>query len=298
MQIVLNSKFFAELDPAQLGRKVQALGYDGIDLCVRPGHPVNPDNVEQALPPAVETWRRQGLVCPLVSAPVTFNDPGAPQATALYRACAQAGVPAVKIGYWMYREGADYWTTLAQARQHLEGFARLSRQYRVLTCCHTHSGPCIGSNCAGVAQLVRDFDPALVGAYPDFGHMALDGEDLAMGLAMIVERLAVVGIKDGFHAPQDKGKEPAHVPMLTHVGGGSVDWRRALGLLVQMGYNGALAGTYRIPIRRKHYPASWVRREETGRSRRAGRPGYSVPAPGIGRVGAKRVEGQLIEGWS
>ncbi|NKB68631.1 MAG: TIM barrel protein [Candidatus Latescibacteria bacterium] len=241
MKIVLNSKFFAELEPAQLGEKVLALGYEGIDLCVRPGHPVHPGNVEAALPPAVEIWRRQGLSCPLVSAPVTFNDPALPEAVAMYRACAQAGVPAVKIGYWMYEAGTDYGQRLAQAQQQLGGFAELSRQYGVRTCCHTHSGPCLGSNCAGVAQLVQPFDPALVGVYPDFGHMALDGEDLAMGLAMVADRLAVVGIKDGFHAPQQEGGQPGYVPMLTHVGGGSVDWRRALGLLRQMGYQGALA---------------------------------------------------------
>ena len=42
MEIILNSKFFAALSPAQLGERVRALGYDGLDLCVRPGHPVYP----------------------------------------------------------------------------------------------------------------------------------------------------------------------------------------------------------------------------------------------------------------
>ena len=40
--ITLNSKFFAELPPAQLGTKVKSLGHDGLDLCVRLGHPVHP----------------------------------------------------------------------------------------------------------------------------------------------------------------------------------------------------------------------------------------------------------------
>ena len=83
-------------------------------------------------------------------------------------------------------------------------------------------------------------DPRLVGVYPDFGHMNLDGEDMAMGLAMIRDYLVMVGIKDSFHAPNTDG-EPPYVPMFTSMGAGSVDWRRALKLLVEMEYSGPLA---------------------------------------------------------
>ena len=64
MEIILNSKFFAELPPPQLGTKVKSLGYDGLDLCVRPGHPVHPGNVTTALHPAMKVWKDQGLSCP------------------------------------------------------------------------------------------------------------------------------------------------------------------------------------------------------------------------------------------
>ena len=78
MDIVLNSKFFAELAPTNLGEKALALGYDGIDLCVREGHPVNPDNADRALTSAISTLRDMGLSCPLVTAPVTFNSSRVP----------------------------------------------------------------------------------------------------------------------------------------------------------------------------------------------------------------------------
>ena len=50
VQIVLNSKFFRTLSVGDLGAKARALGFDGLDIIVRPGHPVNPDNVATALP--------------------------------------------------------------------------------------------------------------------------------------------------------------------------------------------------------------------------------------------------------
>lgn len=239
MEIVLNSKFFAELSPAELGAKVADLGYDGVDLCIREGHPVDLENVVQALPEAVKIFGDIGLSCPLATAPTTFNDPTAIAAEKLYAACAEAGVPRIKIGYWYCGEGEDYWQVLAGAKESLAGFARLSERYGVQTCCHTHSGPCLGSNCAGLMHLIGDFSPSEVGAYPDFGHMALDGEDLAMGLSMLAGRLSIAAAKDATHVEQ-AGAEPPRGPIFTHVGAGSVDWRRALRLLAGMDFSGPL----------------------------------------------------------
>ena len=82
-----------------------------------------------------------------------------------------------------------------------------------------------------------------LGAYPDFGHMALDGEDLAMGLAMVRQYLAVVGVKDGCQIRREEAeaRKPPYIPIFTHVGAGSVDWEQGLGLLLAMGYDGPLS---------------------------------------------------------
>ena len=239
MDIVLNSKFFAELSPQALADKVAGLGYDGVDLCVREGHPVDPENVGQALPSAIAQLRAAGLSCPLATAPTTMMDATDSTAERLYAACAEAGVPRIKIGYWYCNEGDDYWAVLDRAKKALAGFARLSGRYGVQTCCHTHSGPCLGSNCAGLMHLIADFPPSEVGAYPDFGHMALDGEDMAMGLSMIAGHLSIAAAKDATHIEQP-GVVPPRGPIFTHVGAGSVDWRRALGLLARMDFTGPL----------------------------------------------------------
>ena len=60
MEIVLNSKFFAHLSIEQLGEKATELGYDGIDICIRPGHPIQMDNAAKLLPQAMRVWEKQG----------------------------------------------------------------------------------------------------------------------------------------------------------------------------------------------------------------------------------------------
>jgi sugar phosphate isomerase/epimerase len=241
VQIVLNSKFFSTLSVRELAAKAQELGFDGIDVSVRPGHPVNPDNVATALPAAVTVWKERGLVCPLATAPVTLVNPDAPEVQPLYAGCAVAGVPRVKIGFFPFTPGEDYWARVQAARRALEGFARVGEQYGVQTVYQVHSGPVLGSNCAGLMHLLSGLDPRWVGAYPDVGHMVLDGEDYPMGLAMVREYLSIVAVKDAYHAPQPAGREPPFLPRFVPLGRGAVNWRRALGALKALGFDGAFS---------------------------------------------------------
>lgn len=240
MEIVINSKFFAHLSVEQLGEKAIALGCDGVDICVRPGHPIDAGNVVDALPEAVKIWEKQGVTCPLATAPVTMVDASAPEVENFYTACAEAGIPRLKIGFWRFKEGDDYWRVVSEARTAFEGFVALSETHDVQTCYQIHSGACIGSNCAGLMHLIRGFPPQYVGAYTDFGHLALDGEDWAMGLAMIADYLSVVGIKDALYVPQPEGQRPLYQPSFVKVGEGCVDWGRCLTLLYKMGFDGPL----------------------------------------------------------
>ncbi len=239
MEIVLNSKFFTELSVEQLGEKAIELGYDGIDICVRPGHPIHVDNVVEALPKALEAWQGQNLTCPLATAATDITNPNAPEVERLYAACAEAGIPRLKIGFWRFNEGDDYWQVIDAARRELEEFSAFSEKYGVQTCYQIHSGPCIGSNCAGLMHLIRGFDPQHIGAYPDPGHLLLDGEDWAMGLAMIGDHLSVVGIKDALYLSQPD-HTPPYVPCFVKLGDGGVDWQRYLGLLCESSFDGPL----------------------------------------------------------
>ena len=239
MEIVLNSKFFTELSVEQLGEKTIELGYDGVDICVRPGHPIHVDNVVEALPKAMKVWQGQNLTCPLATAATDITDPNAPEVEGLYAACAEAGIPRLKIGFWRFNEREDYWKVIDAARRELEGFSAFSERYGVQTCYQIHSGPCIGSNCAGLMHLIRGFDPQHIGAYPDPGHLLLDGEDWAMGLAMIGDYLSVIGIKDSLYLSQPD-HTPPYVPCFVKMGDGGVDWHRYLGLLCESGFDGPL----------------------------------------------------------
>ena len=255
MDIILNSKFFDSLSVEELGSKTSELGYDGIDVNVREGHPVNPDNAVAELKSAVDRWEEMGLSCPLATAPIDMIDPAPPDAAWLYEACAEAGVPRLKLGFWKYSAGDDYWDAVARARDALEGFARLSEETGVQTCYQVHSGPNLGSNCAGLMHLIQGFDPTLIGAYPDTGHMALDGEDWDMGFSMVADYLSIVGAKDAHHAPRRAGEMPPVHPEVREAGRRQHRLGQVRGRPAPRGLRRPRVSPYRVRLRRVRDPA-------------------------------------------
>lgn len=218
MQFVYFTKSLQKLPIAGLVAFCKDVGLAGVDLAVRPGFPVHPDNALTALPEAAKAFRDAGLVIGLVSAPTNLIDPDAPATKNLLAACAKAGVPAVKIGYFPYRAPVD--ECIKEAREKLTRFARLAAANKVKVCYHTHSGSLLGNNAAGLRLLLQDFDPHHLGAFFDTGHTAVNGGPPRMELDLIRPWLSLVAIKDMAWTKDKRGWTADVMP----VGEGIVKW--------------------------------------------------------------------------
>jgi sugar phosphate isomerase/epimerase len=218
MQYVYFTKFLEKLDLKGLITFAKDTGLDGLDMTVRPGYPVTPDNARTALPEAVKVFRDAGLIIGLASAPTNLIDGDSKQAQSIFDACAKAGVPAVKIGYFAYRP--PYEECLKDARKRLDVFAKLAERTKVKVCYHTHSGNNIGNNAASLRMLLADFDPHHVGAFFDTGHTAVNGGPVRMELDLIRPWLSLVAIKDMLWSKDLRGWNYGVVP----AGDGIVRW--------------------------------------------------------------------------
>lgn len=241
MQLVRFTKFWEDLDVRQLGERARDLGYDGLDLAVREGHAISPANLTAELPGAVRAWRDLGVDCPMISSSTDLIDPDAADTVALFEAAAASSVPRIKIGYFKFNSGDSFEELWTLARRRLEGFQRLSRRTGVQTMYHTHSGQCLGSNCAGMRHLLQDYDPTHVGAYVDLGHLAINGEDVQMGLAMLRDRLSAIGGKDARHFPDERPDRRARfADGFVLLGQGAAEWPESIALLESWGFDGPI----------------------------------------------------------
>jgi len=208
MEVVLFSKLLQELDVGGLIDWGHKIGLDGYDLCVRPGHPVNPDNAGTVLPEVVKRFEAAALRIPMVTGNFDLLYPQNRTAEPVLAAMDKADVRLIKLGYFTFDPlKDDYWSKVDEIRAALEGWEKLARRYNVKICYHTHSGFCMGLNCAALMHLIKGFDPDYIGAYIDPGHMAIDGEPFAFGVAMVKDYLSIVSLKDAFLSRVDSKDE-------------------------------------------------------------------------------------------
>jgi len=233
VKLVLFTKMFSRLDVQRLGRMAVDLGFGGLDLAIRPGNPVNPGNVTKALPEAVKIWADMGLAVPMVTTETGFVDPESPVAEKVIAACGQAGVRLLKLGYWFWKSGDNYWEKIAFIRQRLETFARLGAKHGVVPAYHTHSGDFYGVNASALMHLLQGLDPARMGAYLDAGHLKINGEPFGMAVRIVGPHLKMVAVKDVKYV----GKERKIVPL----GEGLVDWVGVCRDLKAVGFDGPIS---------------------------------------------------------
>ena len=209
---------------------------------MRPGHPVNPDNAATALPQAQAQMEQAGLQIGMVTGNFDLLTADHPLAEPLLAAMDSANVRLLKLGYFRFEpQTMDYWEQVENVRRAFAAWEKLASIYNVKICYHTHSHYCMGLNAAALMHLLRDFDPAYLGAYLDPGHFAVDGEPFDFGLAMAREHLSILSVKDVLIERVEKNGHGAAKALWVAAGEGIVDWTAVFGELRRIEYDGFLS---------------------------------------------------------
>lgn len=258
MELIYFTKFLKGYSPQKVGETAKAMGFDGLDLAIRPGQCVEPENASDTLPRAMKIWRSQGLTVPLATLNGDANDPRNKNIERIFAACAEGNVRLIKLGYWLWKQtnwpGAQlsYWKGVELIRESLSQFQRLGEKFGVRSLVHTHSDNYYGMNASSARHLVSGFDPRYVGIYLDPSHLALNGEVLPMAIDICGEYLHMVAAKNACYIPTEEASEQG-VATFKHDGcqlyQGLVNWPEAIKALKAVGYDGPLSlhGEYSGP---------------------------------------------------
>jgi len=170
----------------ELGAFVKGLGFDAIELPVRPGYQVLPENVERDLPKAAKQFADCGVAIASIAGPTDEKT---------IAACAEAGVPVIRV---MVRIGEDgYMATEARAQAEYEALVPLLDKYGVQIGVQNHCDEFV-ANAMGLLHLMERFDPKHVGAVWDPAHCALNGEDPELAVDILWSHLCMVNLKNAF----------------------------------------------------------------------------------------------------
>ena len=196
MQFVLFTDNLAALMIPEVCAEAKRAGFDGLDLTLRPGGHVLPENAEIGLSEAKRIADAANMTIPMLTTSITDAD--SPHAESIFASAAHYGARKIKLGYWRYEPFGTITKQLDAARTKLERLARLGEKYSVLPCVHCHSGDILANGGAMLYLILKDFKPTEAGAYVDPMHMTVEGglSGWEMGLDLLAPWIALVGIKN------------------------------------------------------------------------------------------------------
>ena len=168
-----------------LGAFVKGMGFDGIELPVRPGYQVEPGAIATDLPKAVQTLSAEGIK--ILSVAGSTDE-------ATIAACADAGVPIIRVCLDV-PPGRAYLDYEADIQAEYDRLAPLLERYGVKIGVQNHSGRYI-ANAMGLRHLIERYAPAQVGAVLDPAHCALNGEIPELALDIVWSHLCMVNLKN------------------------------------------------------------------------------------------------------
>src|SRR5256885_4954665 len=202
MKLMMFVKHVQSLPIERAAMRMCELGFEGMDLTVRPSGVVKPDRVREELPKVVRAIRSHGLQVPLITTDVLRADD---VALATFETAASLDIREIKLGYHKYAAFGTFRQTLDQMRRDLDGIEALAKRLNLRANLHIHSGDHMTAQAPIVWDLIRDRDPKAIGAYVDPGHMFTEGgrDGWRQGLDLLGDRIALVAVKDVAWEPDD-----------------------------------------------------------------------------------------------
>jgi L-ribulose-5-phosphate 3-epimerase len=224
------SRHLPDETPRDMARMLRAVGFDGIELTVRPGGHVDPRQVQTQLPPAVAAIRAEGLEVPVIA--TALVSAGDDTAAPILAAAARLGVRRVRTGWLSYGHG-DVREEVREAGRALGGLAGAAMTAGVELAYQNHVGR-LGAAGWDLAAAIEPLDPRAIGVYFDVRHAVAEGTAGSWRTMahLLAPRAKVVAVKDFVW----EGARPRHCPL----GQGIVDVPAALAILARGGFRGPI----------------------------------------------------------
>lgn len=219
---------------AEIGEKLAAFGADGLELPVRPGYPVSPENMMDELPRAARELERYGQRIYSVAA-------SADEET--IAACGAAGVPIIRVCERVDL-GLGYMASVRSIQERYMELLPALKRHNVTIGVQNHCNKFVGS-AIGVMHLIEAFDPAQIAAVLDVAHCGLSGEPEDMAMDIVWSHLCMVNLKSAFRMRINgpEAEEAEWRIYWTSGRHGYVSWRKTARLLRERGFTGPVCLT-------------------------------------------------------
>ncbi len=233
LKVHIFSKHLQFLDYREMAKAAKKMGFDGVDLTVRPKGHVLPENVERDLPKATEALKEVGFRPDLWTTNVTDVDN--PLDQKVLETASKLGYQCYRTGWLKYPLDRDIQESMELYRKQFKKLAQLNQQLGLAGGYQNHAGKnYVGAAIWDTHQILEGISPEHLGFQYDIRHATVEGgTSWETALRLVKDQINSLVIKD-FKWEQVDGKwKPVHVPL----GEGMVDFKRFFQLLKEYQIN-------------------------------------------------------------
>jgi L-ribulose-5-phosphate 3-epimerase len=229
-KISIFSKNLQWLGYTEMSVAAAEMGFDGIDLTVRPQGHVSPERVSEDLPAAIEAIRKAGLEAYMIT--TAISDASEPYAEAILKTASSLGIRHYRMGWLHYDESKSIEDNLKRIEDQLRKLAALNKKYAIYGEYQNHSGAYFGAPIWDLFSVLNHINSPWIGAQYDILHATVEGANSwPIGLKLLKPYIRSIDIKDFQWTKKDSTWKVEVVPL----GEGLVDYKNYLGLLKQYG---------------------------------------------------------------
>lgn len=243
LPLCIFSKHLQFLDYDAMAETAAEIGFDGVDLTVRPGGHVLPERVEEDLPRAVEAVRKADLEVNMMTTRIT--DPDDPHTEPILKTAGRLGIGYYRMGYLSYKEELGVARTLESYKPQFRELAALNREYGLHGAYQNHSGTRVGGPVWDVWLLIKDLDPRWMGCQYDVRHAVVEGgRSWPLGLKLLSAHIKITAIKDFRWARIGGAWKVQNCPL----GEGMVDFKTYFEMVKELRIEGPVSVHFEYPM--------------------------------------------------
>jgi sugar phosphate isomerase/epimerase len=231
------------LDYDHLGETIASIGFDGADIPVRKGGHVFPENVKIDLPKVIKALQKAGIKVPMMVTDI--SGPDYPEIESVLGTASQLGITHYRMGYLNYDPANTIPENLDIHKKTMEKLEKVNRKFNIHGEYQNHSGTRVGGPVWDLYWILKDTDPAYIGAQYDIRHATCEGgNSWPIGMKLLAPWIKTTDIKDFIWKKQNRKWEVENVPL----GEGQVDFNAYLKEYSRLGINGPVSIHYEYTL--------------------------------------------------
>ncbi len=195
LSIHIFSKHLHFLDYKKVGEKSAEIGFDGVDLTVRPKGHVLPEFVKRDLPIAIEEIKKGGSQCIMMTTAIeTVNNS---LDVEVLETASKLGIKYYRMNWYKYTDEGELKNELLNYQQKITDLSILNKKLGIVGCYQNHAGTYVGASLWEVSKLLEFADPSSFGVQYDIRHAVAEGGlSWSNGLKLIKDSIKIIVLKD------------------------------------------------------------------------------------------------------